>query len=144
MIYAASEEEWEHKRPEPSKHQLVFDFDEFTQPYFDEKIPPCSNHETFPFQNRTRTLVMDYHKRLMERRKNYGQERLHQCKFCLKNFVRAQSLRIHINSHTGLASLTTGEKPYSCAAPDCSWKFAARSNLYRHLRTCSKVNKPVK
>ena len=71
----------------------------------------------------------------------------HICSICLKRFNRPSSLKIHVNTHTGVTRkhfsiyslltmpLTRGDLPaFRCPWPNCGREFNVNSNMRRHYR----------
>ncbi|TDL14547.1 hypothetical protein BD410DRAFT_757160 [Rickenella mellea] len=54
-------------------------------------------------------------------------DRRHCCPHCGKRFNRPSSLKIHVNTHTGV-------KPFACPFPGCKRQFNVSSNMRRHFR----------
>ncbi|KAK7696485.1 hypothetical protein QCA50_001142 [Cerrena zonata] len=54
-------------------------------------------------------------------------DKKHCCPQCQKRFNRPSSLKIHVNTHTGV-------KPFSCSFPGCTRRFNVNSNMRRHYR----------
>ena len=50
------------------------------------------------------------------------------CDICFKKFDKPSRLKQHMVFHTG-------EKPFPCDFPDCTWRFPTSSKLARHRRT---------
>ena len=50
------------------------------------------------------------------------------CDICFKKFDKPSRLKQHMVFHTG-------EKPFPCDFPNCSWRFPTSSKLARHRRT---------
>ncbi|KAJ7277417.1 hypothetical protein C8J57DRAFT_1581895 [Mycena rebaudengoi] len=51
----------------------------------------------------------------------------HVCPTCGKRFNRPSSLKIHLNTHSGIT-------PYACPFPSCGRQFNVNSNMRRHYR----------
>ncbi|KAF8905416.1 hypothetical protein CPB85DRAFT_1224700 [Mucidula mucida] len=56
-----------------------------------------------------------------------AEPRKHTCALCRKKFNRPSSLRIHMNTHTGVT-------PFKCPFPNCGRLFNVNSNMRRHYR----------
>lgn len=83
-----------------------------------ENSPQEMNHNTY--HSNPHGLVMSLPSEPSDEKK-------HCCPQCHKRFNRPSSLRIHVNTHTGV-------RPFECAFPGCSRRFNVNSNMRRHYR----------
>ena len=67
------------------------------------------------------------HERALKRHIRVHAEKKFKCNICPKMFLNKYKLSRHMLVHTG-------EKPYSCTIPGCTWKFSLLYNLHSHMQ----------